>query len=212
MLMTLSRIALGFLVGPVQAVVDELGRGLRRRHLARVQRERLDDDGAGLGRDLARLGLREPARVGQARVELPVVIELGQVGWRRDEERQIRTPLTRLPELHELHLVGALGELLVVLVQLVPVRELAVGPHLEAEELLRGWQSGLPRRLCLAAWGVDARGEQEKPGQDWDKADGTARSHRTLLLMGRRSTCAYRTSFGRSGEANGEFAPQRSQG
>ena len=104
---------LGFLVGAVQAVVDELGRGLRRRHFARVQRERLDDDGAGLGHDLACLGLREPARVGQARVELLELIELGQVGRRRDEERQIRTALARLPELHQLHLVGALREQLV---------------------------------------------------------------------------------------------------
>ena len=44
MLITLSRIARRLFVGARQAVVDELGGRLRRRHFARVQREGLDDD------------------------------------------------------------------------------------------------------------------------------------------------------------------------
>ena len=128
---------LRFGIGAGEAVVDELGCRLRCRHLARVQREGLDDDRLALGDELLRLGLGQSARIGQPRVDLLVVIELGEVGRRRDEERDVRPALARLAELDEPHLVRRLRQHLVVLEQLVPVGKLAIGAHLEAEELLR---------------------------------------------------------------------------
>ena len=71
---------LRFLVGPADAVVDELGGGLRRRNLARMQRKGLDDDGTTFGHELPRLALGEPARIRETRVDL-LVTDPASRGW-----------------------------------------------------------------------------------------------------------------------------------
>ena len=114
MLMTLSRLRIASSSVRVEAVVDELGRGLRRRDLGRVQREALDGDRLAVGDELLDLGLGQPARIGEPRVDLAELLEPGEVGRRRDEEGDEGPALARLAELDQLDAVRALREQLVV--------------------------------------------------------------------------------------------------
>ncbi len=148
MLITLIQVAHRLAVGARETVVDELRRGLRGGHFRRVQGEALDGHGFAVGDQLPDVGLGKPPRIREARVDLAVLVEPGEVGRRRNEERNERPALARLAELDQLHAIGRLRERLVVLVQLVPIGELAIGAHLEAEEFFRRGQRG--RRLRLA--------------------------------------------------------------
>ena len=65
MLITLSRIAHRLFVGAGQAVVDELGGRLRRRHFGRVQREALDRDGLAVGDSFFTSASGHAARIGE---------------------------------------------------------------------------------------------------------------------------------------------------
>ena len=57
--------------------------------------KRLNDDGAGFGDELLRLGLGQAARIREPGVQLAEPIELGEIGRRRDEERDVRPAFAR---------------------------------------------------------------------------------------------------------------------
>ena len=76
-------------------------------------------------------------------------------------------PKRRLSELLDLHTLSTLGDHVVVRDHVVPVRDLTVGAHREAEELLRSWDVGWGLR---PSGGDDPRGHDRQYDRAWQKS------------------------------------------
>ena len=111
---------------------------LRRADLGRVDRRGDHDHDLALPEDLVALGVGRRAPL---EVELPlhllVAIQVLQRVGAGDLERDERIAVGRLPELAEADAIRRARHLLEVVDDLVPARQLVVGPHPEPEELLR---------------------------------------------------------------------------
>ena len=129
--------ALGLGVGARQQIVGELRRHLRAADFARVHAHRHQCERLARGSNLPDLRLGDPARVAQLQVVLPELFEVLLVGRRRDDQQQEGVPHLGGPHIDRFQPAAAFFlQESVVLDQLVPTRHLAIGAHLEAEELL----------------------------------------------------------------------------
>ena len=178
MLITLSRIAHRLLVGARQAVVDELGGRLRRRDFGRMQREALDGDRLAFGDELPALRPRgSRADRPAARSIWRYCSSFARLAGDEMKSAMYGRPSLDLAELDQLHAVRALGEQLVVLEQLVPVGELAIGAHLEAEELFGRCQRSWRRRLRVNCRRAEAPATSKAE-------ENSERMERKLAFMG----------------------------
>ena len=127
--------------------VRDLDQRLRVADFRRVDRAVDEVERAPFLRQPLRLGLGQPARIGQPPVDLDEPVQLRQVLRRADRRQHVRIPHRRLAALLELDAIGRLRQVLEVFDDLGIARELAVGADLDPEVLIGGlWPSGLQQQ------------------------------------------------------------------
>ena len=125
-------------------IVHQLRRHLAGTTLGRVQSHRLDHHGLTVGDRPLDRRFRHSARIAQRGVDLTQLLESREIFGRRDEQNEEWGPPRRGPHVHHFHSGALLAEQVVVFDKLVPAGQLAVGPHLVAEELFRRWYLSRP--------------------------------------------------------------------
>ena len=131
--------------------------------------------------ELLRFRVRQPARIGQAAVDLHQSIEPRQVLRRADAQHRIAVAHRRLADLLVLHAIGGLGDGLEVLEDLRVAGELAVAADLEAEVLIRMWNGLLSRH-------PSGRQGQQRQGDDRE-AKGVAHDGDSTSPAVPRASC-----------------------
>ncbi len=147
--------------------VDDVDDRLTVRDLGRVDGGVEQIEGLAFGRQLLRLAVGQPARIGEPAVDGDQPVEAGQVLRRADPQQRVVVAQRRLAEHLELDAVGLFGQQREVLEDLRIRRQLAVSADLEAEELLR-------RRHRLRA------SEGWRQQEDHQRQDGQVTCHRLL--------------------------------
>ena len=138
--------------------VDDVDDGLAVADLGGVDGGVDEVEGLALACERPRLGIAQPARVGQPPVDLHQPVELRQVPRRADAQQRIAVSHRRLAQLLVLHPVGLLGQQLEVLEDLRIARQLSVGANREAEVLVG---SGNPLLRLHGAGGQRQEGEDD---------------------------------------------------
>ena len=94
------------------------------------------DECLTLARELARVGVSQPLWMREPPRDLPIAIDLAEVGGRRHEREVHRASLAGLAGLDELDVLAGGCQLLEIFDRLVVGRELVVGAGAEAEDRL----------------------------------------------------------------------------
>ena len=128
---------LHLIVGACGESVQHLRRRLAGRHLGRMEAVSLHEHHLAVGKRVVDLHLRAPAWVLEDRVSPLDLVEVRQVCRRGHENHQEGIPERAGPDVPHVDAIAQGAEGVVVGDEPIPPRQLSVGTHLVAEEVLR---------------------------------------------------------------------------